>query len=342
MQPGNQPEDIQTILSRFHTWAEKRPGDGNGASAAPGPEAVREIPYEEAMRNFRQRHPAQRRRVPAPAAAPVPIAQAAAPVPPHPEEAVPALTERAPLPDAAQSTKPEGGAQSAPVAERPPIAKAIPAVPSAEKRVTKKKAAAPPQRARIQPPPTAAPTAALPVPPQRVEPAQTKPPSRSRPEPRPGTSAKKEAAPAVRSRRAQPKKPVFKKVLASTVKKAQRSAPAAPRPASNASKAAPARDRNQRITTRFSSAEQRKLERAAAQAGLTVSAWLRQCALRAEAAAPPQAAPPPSAKTARTARPAPSPEPTLFSYPAPSGLGNWLTLLRQRFLSSPARFSERA
>lgn len=55
MQPGSQSEDIHTILGRFHTWAGKNPGNGKAGKLAVESDALREIPYEEAIRNFRQR-----------------------------------------------------------------------------------------------------------------------------------------------------------------------------------------------------------------------------------------------------------------------------------------------
>ena len=68
MQPGTVPEDIDSILSRFHTWAEKQQAtNGNGSAhrngnVADGPtssEEVREIPYEEAIRRHRSRRAVQ-------------------------------------------------------------------------------------------------------------------------------------------------------------------------------------------------------------------------------------------------------------------------------------------
>lgn len=105
-------------------------------------------------------------------------------------------------------------------------------------------------------------------------------------------------------------------------------------------------DRDRRITTRFSATEQRRIEKHAAARGLTVSAYLRQCALSggtmqtaaARAGQEPKAR---SGKRNQGARQGSS-QPTLFAQPAQSGLGGWLTLLRRRFLSSPMRFSEQA
>lgn len=113
-------------------------------------------------------------------------------------------------------------------------------------------------------------------------------------------------------------------------------------------------DRTRRITTRFSAAEERRIEKAAAAAGLNVSAWLRQCALAAEegrarrgnARSDEGEARPtrPKAARPRAAASAPPPAPaSLFTQPANSSLvGGWLSLLRQRFLGAPVRFAERA
>ena len=61
MQPAPKTEDIEAILSRFQTWAEKHPANGNGnghGNDAPI-EELREIPYEEAIRRHRSRQTAQ-------------------------------------------------------------------------------------------------------------------------------------------------------------------------------------------------------------------------------------------------------------------------------------------
>ncbi|HEX3987350.1 MAG TPA: hypothetical protein VHX13_12160 [Acidobacteriaceae bacterium] len=344
MQPGSQPDDIHTILSRFHTWTEKNPGNGNAKKLSPEPGSVREIPYEEAMNNFRQRHKSQTRRVPAAAAppAPDPLSALSEPVPPKPDEALPVPAAAAPQPDAAPVVAvPVAEAKPTALARRPPaaLARTAPVLPSSDSKPARKKTDSRAKRATTQLMiPTVAPAQLTPV---RVKPktsVQTKPASRR------AAPAKKSAAAAGRHQPAKSMNPAFKKVLAKTVARPV---------AQTLSTTSPAPDRNRRITTRFSTVEQRRLERAAAHAGLTVSAWLRQCALRAEAAsAPPPALARPakvapakaasSAKITRRALPAPPAESTLFSTPVPSGLGNWLTLLRQRFLSSPARFSERA
>lgn len=317
MQTGDQSEDIHTILSRFHTWAGKEPGNRNGRKLAPESDSVREVPYEEAMRHYRERHKTQPRRVAATVPAPPPPKASPEPETVSPAPALPVqATTAEPAPLVTSPTKariqPPAPARRFPsfLAEATPLPSA--GAPKAGKKPAAKKTSA---------------QASAPAPP----PARTSPKaSRSKQSPR--VSAKKDAAPSTASRTQRAEIPEFKKVLAKTIRKT---------PAPQTRTAKPPADRNQRITTRFSTAEQRRLERAAAQAGMTLSAWLRQCALRAEASSTPQPAPAPRARRPKAAERAPLEAPTLFSASAPSRAG-WLTLLRQRFLSSPARFSERA
>jgi hypothetical protein len=335
MQPGSQPEDIHTILSRFHTWTGKNPGNGKGGKLVAESDAVREIPYEEAMRNFRQRRKTQPRRATAAAS---PSHTAALSVPSEPVAENPKdnlVTARATTSQAEPDTPPEAKAETTAIARRSDAfcETATTVLPSRERKPAGEKPGGPTKKAPTQ----SVALAVLPVQPKPLRVVQAKPSGRSKPEPRGDIIAKKSVAPLVRPHAANPKKPAFKKVLAKTVRSA---APADPGPRETI----PA-DRNRRITTRFSAAEQRRLERAAAQAGLTVSAWVRQCALHAETASAPPPAKAAKSAPVRTAKAAVSSHPagsTLFSTPAPSGVGNWLTLLRQRFLSSPARFSERA
>jgi hypothetical protein len=328
MQPAANPEDIHTILGRFHTWAGKNPGNGNGKSAAPETEGVREIPYEEAMRNFRRRHKTPTRR-PSPAAEPPATSPAASQTALlKQEEPLPSSAAPDPLPETPLSATPEVQFEDRlPLSASPvPAAKAVRAPSPEPKKCQPKKASRPAKNLHAEP----VTRALVPAKPSQLAPlpkVQPKPKRRAAP-------AKKSTALALRPSTAGPKAPVFRNVLAKTVRTASASV-------QNTRKAVPKPDRSRRVTTRFSAAEQRRLERAAAEAGLTVSAWLRQCALRAETASAPLPAPAPSRKK-RAAAPAPQVEPALFSTPAPSGLGSWLTLLRQRFLSSPARFSERA
>jgi hypothetical protein len=138
------------------------------------------------------------------------------------------------------------------------------------------------------------------------------------------------AAPSAASKRSsQAKTPEFRQVLAKSV---------AGRGGAVPGKAAKTRklERDQRVSVRLSRDEERELQKRAAGAGITVSQYLRQCAL---------------AEQARTAKnsgmiagdsPMGSSAPQGAAAEKPSGFGEWITLLRNRFLSSPARFAERA
>ncbi|HEX4064626.1 MAG TPA: hypothetical protein VHZ09_01280 [Acidobacteriaceae bacterium] len=144
---------------------------------------------------------------------------------------------------------------------------------------------------------------------------------------------KRSAALAKKSAR---KHPEFRQVLTKSVRAAKKS---------TAAKKTKEPDRTRRITTRFSTAEERRIEKAASLEGVTVSAYLRKCALAAGKGQTVPSPIPASAQKARKAsgRRALEPEIRLFAQPPTTSLvGGWLTLLRQRFLSSPTRFSERA
>src|SRR5581483_9407475 len=65
MQSGPPAEDLHAILSRFHTWAGKDAPNGNGQANGSPNEGIREIPYEEAIRQHRSRQAARSQRRPA-------------------------------------------------------------------------------------------------------------------------------------------------------------------------------------------------------------------------------------------------------------------------------------
>jgi hypothetical protein len=98
-------------------------------------------------------------------------------------------------------------------------------------------------------------------------------------------------------------------------------------------------DRSRRITTRFTPAEQRRIEKRAAEIGLTVSTYVRQCTLAAAT---------PAISTQPQATPAGKGRTNTQSYysqemrtaPKQSLLGSWLTLLRNRFVPVPETFTE--
>jgi hypothetical protein len=132
----------------------------------------------------------------------------------------------------------------------------------------------------------------------------------------PETPAKKLRASITRSHWAPA--PEFRRALALSIGEAKR--------AGNPSRAKD-KGRAQRVSVRLSRAEERQLQAGAAKAGVTVSEYLRMCALETADA--------PHGKTAVEAAPQPA-------KPARSGLGDWIALLRNRFLASPVRFAERA
>ena len=100
-------------------------------------------------------------------------------------------------------------------------------------------------------------------------------------------------------------------------------------------------ERRNRVSVRLSSAEERQLQRLASQEGITISEYLRRSALQAKTADGARStAPKAGLRHGRPATAAP-----LFASANSenaSVLGVWLTLLRNRFLASPARFAERA
>ncbi len=455
MQSGPPPEDFQAILSRFHTWAEKHPANGNGnGHANPAPaEEIREIPYEEAMRQHRNRQAARTPRRTAPSktrtaaasqakpsappdpglpeeelplwAATLPVVPDSQPVielraattadpSPHPknvEALLAAFSEVAPAPPrpakpsptkkpVATSPKPEAPALTAAAPVLPQLAvRALvdpPPAPLASRHRPQRKSASPsPQpaiAAAVATPPARKPmpAAAAAVPPQRPTPSVAKPapaaavakPSAT-PAPR-GVKTSARQTPAVSA--AQPKakpahvvarsgiivppiaasarrtapRPVMRRALPAAPTKARPRTPEHPRfqqilantvqqpKAALAPNNKREPDRTRRITTRFSRAEERRVEKCAAALGITVSAYLRRCALSAVAQNPTQDSSGPDAplKTmpakARNASRQSTAAPLTSYTPPPSLFGGWLSLLRNRFLGPPIRFSEDA
>jgi hypothetical protein len=122
----------------------------------------------------------------------------------------------------------------------------------------------------------------------------------------------------------------FRQVLAKTVRQTK----PAVRPAVKKEKG-----RDQRVSVRLSRAEEHRLQSCAAKAGVTVSEYLRVRAL--------EGATEPAGMARRTAADAIDAEEAAIAAPVPAkaartGLGDWLALLRNRFLASPVRFAERA
>jgi hypothetical protein len=448
MQPGPNPEDINTILSRFQSWAEKHPSEGNGNGnghkngAGSDSDEIREIPYEEAIRQYRSRHGQTPRRAAAAkpriraGSAQKPAMQTEKPLmkkepnPPAVEmeaEALPQWVSELPLvADSEPVIELRAAVQPAPVVAeqvvqaRTQVAidleEATEVVQRAMEGVRKKRNTTPPKTkpepeklaamaakaetpARASVAPARAATVASPTPvakPERKAPqkpsqarsAATRPPqarlaptppipairkaasagqpvkaqarmarpnpkssiikaqiktAAQPPAPRIARAAVKSPAPRAAGRRSaptphptlrRPQHAPFHKVLANTVHRAKISAVAKKK------KLAP--DRTQRITTRFTAAEERRIEKLAAEADLTVSAYLRECALAVVASQNSLALPSFATTKARKSN-APPPveyQPNAYSVPAPSLLGGWLSLLRNRFLGPPVRFSE--
>ncbi|MFP5227274.1 MAG: plasmid mobilization protein [Acidobacteriota bacterium] len=396
MQPGSTPEDLHAILGRFHTWAGKNPPpNGNGKAHANGHpvEGIREIPYEEAVRQHRERQAAR-----TPRRNPAPRPKTPAPPQPDPPEAEENLPDWVTNLPTIPATEPvialraapssfQAATSSAPLPQTPRPTSPPKPVPAARKprpnpphETTAAPLPDPPARAFVDLPPAAlstrhqpqrrtpTPRAAKPAaaktpvsPSPTVSPAKAATPSAPAPRPRP-----KPTPAAVRSGILQPalkgapllpaqprrdppalpskprpshsKRPRFSQILATTVQQPK---------AALAPGKKPAPDRSRRITTRFSPSEERRIGKCAADRGITVSAYLRQCALASVVQNPP---PDPPAVPARMLnrkpdrKSAPRPPAPLATYapPAPSLFGGWLAMLRNRFLGPPIRFSEDA
>jgi hypothetical protein len=447
MRSAPSPEEIHAILSRFQTWAEKHPveGNGNGHKNGAASEEVREIPYEEAIRQYRRRRTAQAPRRPAPPAKkPAAGSQLASvhtgPAPtPEISEDLPQWVADLPV---VYPTEPviELRAASAPIVRQSPADETQPATEAEERIVTGRPAGrssaaratktralvqsreaedTKPAPSAVQPelsagtpvnlPLTALPSrhshvrrtpsqpaqatasfpAQVPLPETHSAARKARPIVRAQASPQP---TKRPAAPPPRlstpaanaGRSSAPKqanrnlacKPVAKRApvpaksailrppiqVTPPLSPRRVAAKAKPRAAARAPfrrvlantlqqpKAAlvpgkkPAPDRTQRITTRFTPAEERRIAKQAAQSGITVSAYLRQCALTALAAQTAARDDEPIAAIgkARKATAQGSWQPKAHAAAPPSLLAGWLALLRNRFLGPPVRFSEEA
>jgi hypothetical protein len=264
MQPGTNPEDIHTILSRFSHWARKQTGNGHAKGLSSLDAGVREIPYEEAIRRMRSRKEAS-------------VANVVTPPP------------------------------AIDVAQPPAEQETTPVEPQAVKdRVTAKARRAPRSN--------------KPAPKQRAVAVQ--------PQERPSAPGKQRCASKSRSHSAS--QPEFRQVLEKSVGETKR----AHKPVRGKEKG-----RDQRVSVRLSREEERHLQACASKAGVTVAEYLRMRAL--EDGTTPSAS---RASVTRAAAPAAisakaDPEPAKRTR---SGLGDWIALLRNRFLASPVRFAERA
>jgi hypothetical protein len=120
----------------------------------------------------------------------------------------------------------------------------------------------------------------------------------------------------------------FRQVLAKSVRQVDRAA-----------RSAKAVERKECVSVPLSSAEKVRLKQCAAIAGVTVAVYLRMRALGTEV--PRNEARKERFEAQATREPVEQSVPVEESQPH-SGFGDWITLLRNRFLSSPARFAERA
>ncbi len=263
---------------------------------------VREIPMEEAMRQLRSRRA-------------IPVAERvhASPPPQAPE-----ACEIQPAP----VWKPAAVAECAAPATTKLTSESLPeAKPSA-----KKKAGAPAVRKiqLVRRGPAGEAKAGKPRPPASVQASETKQAGTRQPDT--CKSAKRPRAAGKKSAKT-PRKAEFREVLARSVR--------AEKPKSR-------QERQQRVSVRLSSAEERLLQKRAKETGLTVSEYLRRSVREAEASRPEEQRNQTEIPKRGSHPAAPSP---LFAASTPqnsSGLGGWLSLLRNRFLASPARISERA
>jgi len=284
MQPLPNSNDIPTLLSRYHTWAEKqepRAANGNGHRNGDGIDGVRELTYEEVLAQHRNRQPAQRARRTAstrPRAAAEPGAvRAESPEVLTPPIAVievekPQLTAELPL---SETPAPAEEKIASPQVELP-FAREPRSQPNAQTptataaKKTRKPAVALSEAGPVKkaPHPASRPKATVAEKASaRPLPKAAKPTATTRPE-----TKKRSAAVARKCAR---KHPEFRQVLKKTVHAAKKS---------TAAKKAKEPDRTRRITTRFSTAEERRIEKAASLDGVTVSAYLRKCALGGERA----------------------------------------------------------
>ena len=318
-------EDLRNILGRFQAWTDTAPAHANRHGSPIGEDGVRELSCEEALRQLRKRRAA--------AAEPKAIPTAAAVATPPATEPFAATPVPTMAPASAQLARLEPAL--VPLPEQPVAAAKTPA----PKVKTDSLAAKPVRSARH--------TRAANIGEDAPSAAKTTPGLRTRAIAKgsPTAKAKKAAPPnsdasAPRLRIAEKKQSKippneFRQVLAKTV----RDKNPQPEKATTAKREKPA-ERELRVSVRLTSAEERRLQQYAAKAGLTVSAYLRKKALEAEEIEDDK--PVQQLEMVAVPRLPGRAAPATAPQPARSGLGDWLTLLRNRFLSSPARFAERA
>ncbi len=311
MQPGtNSAEDLHSILNRFQTWSGKHAGPESGNGHKPS-EGVREIPYEEALRMVRSHRAARGPRPAVAVAAKPPEAQKGALIPDA------ATGAALPCPAAVAGDTP------APAAGENAVASAVAMTTNAttpgktgEKQVQKRAVM------RMAAAKSAKPMANSPRQAAGKSPEKAKSPRiGSRQQSRVGVAAKNARA---------GKSLEFSEVLAESMQK---------RPATVRSRSTKEPERAQRISVRLSQTEERRLQECAQRAGMTVSAYLRERVLAGTIA---------DSEASDTKRSTVTPLNSAATLAAAqqsrsnSVLGEWIALLRNRFLSSPVRFAERA
>lgn len=294
-------DDLHSILNRFQTWTGKQPENHNGHK--PSATGVREIPMEEAIRQLRSR-----RGTPL-AKQTLATAQQEAATGREPHAAA---EPKAPAREAAAPAMTELGADllpgTQPAARTKTAAPAVKKEPAAKRGPAAQAKAGKPQAASSACTITAS-TA------KRADPRQPetcKSAKRSRP-------AAKQADPPRR-------KAEFREILARSVR---------------AESPEKKPERQQRVSVRLSSAEERLLQKRAKEAGMTVSEYLRRSALIGETPRP-EAQGNRKELEKRDRQAAPASRLFAATPQSSSGLGGWLSLLRNRFLASPARIAERA
>ena len=327
-------EQLRNILGRFQAWSDTTPTHTKRHGGPIGEDGVRELSCDEALRQLRNRRAAATERKPIPT-----VAANTAALPSVPAAGTPTpTTVAAPTAQLARVEPALMALTEQPLATaKPPLAK-----PLAPKEKTPPVAARPVRAAKParaanigdKAPRTAKTTPAL----QTRAIAKESPTAKAK---KAGTAPppNREAS-ALRLRVAERKQPEippseFRHVLAKTV----RAKNPLPEKAAKATKQKPA-ERELRVSVRLTSAEELRLQQYAARAGLTVSAYLRKKALEGEEIQDHK--PVPQLEMAAVPRLPGRVAAAAAPSPARSGLGDWLTLLRNRFLSSPARFAERA
>lgn len=302
MEAGTKTDDIHTILSRFNNWSGKQ----NGDRAEHLDDGVGEIPYEEAMRRVRSRVRAANQ-------------AATRATTTEPAKSALTITEADPAPVTPMA---RGDAAIAGAEEVVPVGTAVQALESLLKASTARTAPVKKGRAKAglkgKPRAMAAIAELLPADPARnaTVKAATQAPK------------KRNAVKAVATTPTGAKRQEFRQVLTKSVRRGE--------PAARVTNVK-AVQRKEWVSVPLSSGEKVRLRQCAAIAGVTVPVYLRMRALgmdvmRSETRMPATAETPQAVAESMS----------LEESQRRSGFGDWIALLRNRFLTSPVRFAERA